>query len=674
MSDDRVQIQFDFEADPQAIGRIENALDNIAKQQEKVTKSFQKGNISLKEASNKQRDLNSSKTELLSIEKSLNAEADRANIKREEAILGEQRLQEESKAGLRAQQDRFDTISRDVSLAGDFQSNLGAIRGLSSAAGFGGVSQGLDIAGESVALIEELPRLLAAAKGLPDTLRASAAAIKLMSLETLSSLPSFGGFIAGVNAAKVSMISFLVGLGPIAIAAIAATIAIAALIAIFAIFRKSSDDSKKASEEQLAAEQLTTQAAQERLETIAEEQTRIAELTEIREANGQKTDDLKDREKELSKETDGLTIAMESGATAINDTAQAEQELANQRSEEALEAGDDAAALEKIRQQVRDANTEELNQIIQNLADKKAVLAAERDALKATGDESEETTARIEDLNDGIGDLEEQMNEAGSATNVAAAAEKTLAAERVEAAKKKDKDDKQALKAANAANEKARKEAAANAKKISDKAKAEAKKRIDIQTKANEDLIKLQEKFRDDTADAFRDAKRGEAQETREADKSRLDLLKELGRSEEDLIASGDIFAIADLREQATEDLADLRTDFDFDAEERRIQRNNEATDRLREAQETRRKLVQTAQAALDDLGRGQTAIRGGWRNMLTGLGNDLSQFTRAITSRSTLAANRPSGARSSERVGVNVSIDGAPVRAIVHQEIRAVG
>ena len=76
-----------------------------------------------------------------------------------------------------AAQLRFDEVSRGVALAGDAQSNLGAIRGLADAAGFGGLGGGIGIAGEVLALGEELPRLKAAFQGLPDVARAAYEAI-----------------------------------------------------------------------------------------------------------------------------------------------------------------------------------------------------------------------------------------------------------------------------------------------------------------------------------------------------------------------------------------------------------------------------------------------------------------------------------------------------------------
>lgn len=69
--------------------------------------------------------------------------------------------------------DRFDQVSRNVALAGDAQSNLGALSGLAGAAGFGGASQGLGLAGEVIVLVEELPRLKVALQGLPAAAQAA---------------------------------------------------------------------------------------------------------------------------------------------------------------------------------------------------------------------------------------------------------------------------------------------------------------------------------------------------------------------------------------------------------------------------------------------------------------------------------------------------------------------
>lgn len=67
----------------------------------------------------------------------------------------------------------FDAVSKRVALAGDVQSNLGAVRGLSSLAGAGGLAGGIGAGGELTVLIEELPRLKKSLAGMPETVRAA---------------------------------------------------------------------------------------------------------------------------------------------------------------------------------------------------------------------------------------------------------------------------------------------------------------------------------------------------------------------------------------------------------------------------------------------------------------------------------------------------------------------
>jgi len=86
---------------------------------------------------------------------------------------------------VRAYNAEFDRVSRDVGLAGDVQSNLGAIGGLASAAGAGGVGSGIAVGGEVAALIEELPRLKTALAGLPSTIGSAVGALGPLGLVAL---------------------------------------------------------------------------------------------------------------------------------------------------------------------------------------------------------------------------------------------------------------------------------------------------------------------------------------------------------------------------------------------------------------------------------------------------------------------------------------------------------
>lgn len=93
-------------------------------------------------------------------------------------------------------QERFDQISREVALAGDVQSNLGALSGLAGAAGAGGLGGNIAVAGEFAALTEELPRLKQAVAGIPDVLSSAADAIGIP-----GGAFGFLGAVAGIGAA-----------------------------------------------------------------------------------------------------------------------------------------------------------------------------------------------------------------------------------------------------------------------------------------------------------------------------------------------------------------------------------------------------------------------------------------------------------------------------------------
>lgn len=96
--------------------------------------------------------------------------------------------------------DEFDRVSRDVSLAGDVQSNLGAISGLAGAAGFSGGAQAIGVAGEITALTEELPRLKTAIAGMPGVISSA-----------VSALGGIGGvgLIGALGAVTIGTIAFI---------------------------------------------------------------------------------------------------------------------------------------------------------------------------------------------------------------------------------------------------------------------------------------------------------------------------------------------------------------------------------------------------------------------------------------------------------------------------------
>lgn len=242
---------------------------------------------------------------------------------------------------------RFDDVSRDVGLAGDVQSNLGAIGGLSSAAGLGGVGQGIGVAGELVALVEELPRLKAAVQGMPATINAAGAAL--------------GGTGAGLVGA--------LGIAAIAIAAVA----VAAKRAAAQIAEASEDfgqviDARVETEKLIAAGDTTTQQAQELAQARAAEAEAVRKVqAELQAAQSGLTgfqkllnqianllpgiSGVNDKIKELDSEADGLEAqadqlnqAIEGGRFATADRAEAEKAAAEKAKEAAMEAKQSQAA------------------------------------------------------------------------------------------------------------------------------------------------------------------------------------------------------------------------------------------------------------------------------------------------------------------------------------------
>lgn len=100
--------------------------------------------------------------------------------------------------------ERFDAVSREVGLAGDVQSNLGAISGLAGAFGAGGVGSAIGVGGELVALVEELPRLKTAIAGMPATINAAGQAL---------GLGGGAGLIGALGAAGLAVGAFTLVMG-----------------------------------------------------------------------------------------------------------------------------------------------------------------------------------------------------------------------------------------------------------------------------------------------------------------------------------------------------------------------------------------------------------------------------------------------------------------------------
>lgn len=96
------------------------------------------------------------------------------------AIAAQSKLEAQTQDNIRAVQrynDEFDKVSRDVGLAGDVQSNLGAFSGILGAAGQSDLAGAVAVFGELSAGVEEVARLKAAIAGFPSTIGAAVQAL-----------------------------------------------------------------------------------------------------------------------------------------------------------------------------------------------------------------------------------------------------------------------------------------------------------------------------------------------------------------------------------------------------------------------------------------------------------------------------------------------------------------
>lgn len=147
--------------------QVQNAFKALSREQRDLINEFRTGNKTFEQAEQGLRELANQYENAEQGAKSLEAAV--------KSLRAEQRLANQT----RVNEDRFDTTSRQVALAGDVQSNLGAVSGLLGSAGAGGAAQGVGIAGELIVLTEELPRLKEAIRGMPAAANAAGQALGL---------------------------------------------------------------------------------------------------------------------------------------------------------------------------------------------------------------------------------------------------------------------------------------------------------------------------------------------------------------------------------------------------------------------------------------------------------------------------------------------------------------
>lgn len=435
-----------LETDDKGIDDARRQLKEVVKEQQNLTDAFKRGE---KDAAEFNREM----AALLSKEKGLEKAIDSVTGEfREQAKAMQEAAEEAAKLAqeqeqLSTAQGRFDKVSGDVSLAGDFASASSQVGGGFEGLGFQGAGKVGEIGTFIGDILEGVPKLKASFAGLPGAINGAGAALGT----------SGAGFIG------------ILGIAAIAIGAVAIA------------FKKFSDDAKKQADELNAVVDARRDVGQDIAGGLGKDEatTRIDEINRQREAEAQLLADLKQAYDEnissqnalaegvlrltpqeqaladqiktseaaiqgYNSEQQALQTALENGTLAANDAAQAERDLAAERTQGVLTEAQQAGELEAQRLRLADATKEQIAAELEGLEIRKASLEAELASLQASGDTSEEVKSRIDQLTESLSFLGEQSSQleklrSSAQTDKQVEAEKKLAAAREETAKASDK-------------------------------------------------------------------------------------------------------------------------------------------------------------------------------------------------------------------------------------------
>ncbi|MGB1285118.1 MAG: hypothetical protein ACPG7F_01180 [Aggregatilineales bacterium] len=524
------------------VRNIQKRLDKLNNIQDSLTKRLNDGTISLKAY---QKGLKLTDAEAKQLQKTLDRLSDTPPPR-----------------ALDVQNDRFDSVSRDVGLAGDVQSNLGAIQGIGSAAGVDTGAVGL--VGEVVVLAEELPRLKTSLAGLPNTVNAAAKALNT----TPAALGALG---AGV-------------LALVAVLAIAQQQAQASRETIQATFNALERENEIRQEtsvltskeiqtklEEARAKQELAQQNRDQAQAIEDQlnaqENGIRIIGEVSGALGVGNQAFSETDKRL-RETNGTLneanqevalyeAALNSSTTAVNDAVAAEEARGEALIAEAQTAGQTVAMQERARNATVAANESRL----QAIDSETAALQAEIAVLESSGNTSEEVADRLAELNGELNQLgQESEFIKGTALDLARAREQEATAQKAQ--EKAQQDAQRKAQQAASEIERAEDQIASARRKASD-ATRQAKVKLE---RTNEDINRdLDRTFTDiasgvrkgiketqfEIAEAQFEAQLSAAQDEQRGLRQHLDALADIREdalnSEEDLVRGRDFLGLRDL-------------------------------------------------------------------------------------------------------------------------------
>jgi hypothetical protein len=255
---------------------------------------------------------------------------------------------------------------------------------------------------------------------------------------------------------------------------------------------------------------------------------------------------------EQQAEIDALSGALENGALAANDAAEAEAALAKERSAALLSEAQQAGELAQLRDRVSTMTAEQIATETDAVERRRLGIEAELAVLSASGDTSEEVTKKIAQLRGQLGFLGEQAQVLSTATPKVSTAETEKAAKEAE---------------------KAIADAARAQQSYSDKVRDAGKRYRDAIADINTDLRDKQQdnqrKYQDDILSGEIDFRNEQLQEQREYERDLAQIKRDAAKEELDATRARDFAALRDARENGAEAINERRTEeADANAEE----------------------------------------------------------------------------------------------------------
>lgn len=552
MADTDKSLKLGVEVDEASLKRAKQRLEDIEKAQNELRSEFLRG---AKSADAYSKELSALEKEASVLNKTLDA------------------LEKPREIDVKT--DRFDKVSRDVSLAGDAESNLRTIGGGIGAIGgdFGaGIERAIGTLAEFPATIEAIPRAFEGFKALPQTVSAAAGAI-------------------GAPGGAAGLIGGIAGIG--------AVIAVGAVA--FSVYSKEAEKARevqKAYTESLketigllSSEAGTSDAVSERrteLERELEVAQRTADaLRQVRDVRNEENNALQDifnqsrvlaapTRKQLNEDItaadtavrgaeasiEAFNFALDETEIAANDAAAAEKALAASRTEGVLTEASQAGELASLKARATELTREQIDAELQSLEVRRAGLEAEIAALESSGDTSTEVADKIAQLREELGFLGETSETLKNAQKTAKSSEAEKAAQEAEQERTKSaeaaaqKQEQSAQKAQQAADE-ARRAQDSYTQAVKDAKQGYMDAVKDIGTRLKDTFIDNNQKLEDTLNEQA--IKFNESELTEEA-AYRHELAKirrDAERAEKDAVRQRDFAAVADVRENRDDALDD---------------------------------------------------------------------------------------------------------------------